>query len=121
VPLAPQELALQGHLADLAGRIAESVLGSYLLTIGGLALSHFPARPNEPEVDFVVTAGAQRIPIEVKYRARIDSQADTEGLRSFIEKAAYKAPFGILVTQGDVEVDDPRIISVPLPSILMMK
>lgn len=122
VPLLPRDLDANPHLSDLAGRLAESIVGTYLLTIGGLDLAHFPARPSEPEVDFVMTIGTRRIPIEVKYRRRIDPFADTEGLRSFIEKTAYNAPFGILITQTDAQsVPDPRIIALPLASLLLLR
>ena len=44
------------------------------------------------------------------------------GLRAFIEKAVYRAPFGILVTQTDEPAsDDPRIVSLPLSSLLLMR
>lgn len=121
VPLDPEGLARNPHLADLAGRIAESVVGTYLLTIGGLNLAHFPPRQGEPEVDFVMTIGAQRIPVEIKYRSRIDPRADTEGLRSFIERSAYNAPFGLLITQSEASLDDPRIVALPLSSLLMLR
>jgi predicted AAA+ superfamily ATPase len=121
IPLDPAQLALEPHVADLAGRIAESVTGTYLWTIGGLALAHFPARSDEPEVDFVLTVGTHRIPIEVKYRRRIDF-SDTEGLRAFVERVANNAPFGVLLTLGDeTVVDDPRIVVLPLSSLLLMR
>jgi len=101
---------------------AFSERGAYFLrTINGLDVAHFPARPTEPEVDFVLTIGEQRIPVEVKYRARIDHQ-DTVGLRAFMEKAHYNAPFGILVTRNEeVASDDPRIVSLPLSSLLLLR
>lgn len=75
----------------------------------------------EPEVDYVITIGEQRIPVEVKYRRRIDHR-DTLGLRAFVEKAVYNAPFGVLVTLMDEPgSDDPRIVSVPLSTFLMMR
>jgi hypothetical protein len=121
VPLTPQGLAENPHVADLAGRIAESVAGYFLRSIVNLDVAHFPERGAEPEVDFVLTVGEQRIPIEVKYRRRIN-HVDTLGLRSFIEKAHYHAPFGILVTlTDDVASDDPRIVSLPLSSLLLMR
>lgn len=122
VPLAPDALASMPHLSDLAGRIAESVCGGYLLTLSGIELAHFPERKPEPEVDFILTSGALRIPIEVKYRKHIDAHADTEGLRSFLEKTVYNAPFGILVTQTDgQDVPDPRIVTIPLSTLLMIR
>ena len=121
IPLSPDLLLQSPHLSDLAGRIAESTVGYFLRSLINLDVAHFPERGDEPEVDFVLTVGEQRIPIEVKYRRRIDF-ADTYGLRSFIEKAHYKAPFGILVTMmDDVATDDPRIISLPLSSLLLMR
>jgi predicted AAA+ superfamily ATPase len=70
-------------------------------------------------VDFILTIGTRRIPIEVKYRKRIDPLDDTRGLRAFIEKSVYNAPFGILVTLDDkVHIPDPRIIPISLSSFL---
>ena len=87
-----------------------------------LDLPHFPERPAEPEVDFVLTVGDKRIPLEVKYRRRIDPHRDTLGLRSFLEKTHYNAPFGVLVTMDDgVAIPDPRIVAVSLPSLLLMR
>lgn len=68
-----------------------------------------------------MTVGDQRIPIEVKYRSRI-TYSDTHGLRSFIEKSFYNAPFGVFVTLEDnITVDDPRIICLPLSTLLLMR
>lgn len=121
VPVDPIELEKQPHLTDLAGRIAESTAGYFLSSIVGLGVAHFPERDAEPEVDFILTVGEQRIPVEVKYRRGFDYR-DTHGLRAFIEKAHYNAPFGILVTLSDEPgTDDPRIISMPLSTILLMR
>jgi predicted AAA+ superfamily ATPase len=126
VPLAPGDLSEAPELSDLAGHIAESAAGSTLLAISGLDVAHFPPKPMEPEVDFVITIGTLRIPLEVKYRRRIDPRADTEGLRTFLEKTAYRAPFGILVTQADdtagaAGVADPRIVCLPLSSLMLLR
>lgn len=121
IPLDEAGLQQTPHVRDLAGHLAESVAGYFLRSITGAKLSHFPERGAEPEVDFVLTIGDQRIPIEVKYRSRVD-YADTYGLRSFIEKSVYNAPFGILVTSHDeIQVDDPRIIALPLSTLLLMR
>jgi len=121
VPLTPDGLVQAPHLTDLAGRIAESIVGYFLRSIPDLDVAHFPARSAEPEVDFVLTVGLQRIPVEVKYRRRVD-QRDTIGLRSFIEKTHYNAPFGILVTLLDETVlDDSHIVPLPLSSLLLMR
>ncbi len=121
VPIHPAGLEAAPHLSDLAGRIAESVVGHFFKSIVNLDVAYFPERGAEPEVDFILTIGEQRIPVEVKYRRRID-HADTRGLRAFIEKSHYNAPFCVLVTLGDESAsDDPCIVSVPLASLLLMR
>jgi predicted AAA+ superfamily ATPase len=122
VPLDPDGLSANPHLTDLAGHLAESVLGYFLASIPNLDVAHFPARSAEPEVDFVITVGTRRIPIEVKYRRRIDPHEDTRGLRAFLEKTVYNAPLGLLVTLDDgVTVNDPRIVPISLSSFLWLR
>jgi predicted AAA+ superfamily ATPase len=119
VPLDPEGLAANPHLSDIAGRLAESALGYFLASVPTLDVAHFPIRGDEPEVDYILTIGTKRIPIEVKYRKRIDPMEDTHGLRAFLEKSVYNAPFGLLVTLEDhVQVPDPRIIPISLSSFL---
>jgi len=101
--------------------LADSAAGYFLASVPNLDVAHFPERPTEPEVDYVATIGEQRIPVEVKYRRRIDYR-DTLGLRAFIEKAHYNAPFAVLVTLHDEPgSDDPRIVSLPLSTLLLMR
>lgn len=122
VPLHIEGLEQAPHLSDLAGHIAESVVGYFLGGIPHLDLAHFPERGAEPEVDFILTVGEHRIPLEVKYSQRIDPHRDTVGLRAFLERKVYNAPFGILVTMhDDVTVPDPRIVTVSLPSLLLLR
>ncbi len=121
IPLTPHELRHQPEAAPLAGHLAESILGFFLSGLPNLQIAWFPERDTEPEVDFVLTVGAYRIPIEVKYRQRLDPHRDTEGLRAFLEKTANRAPFGLLVGLSDeVTVDDPRIVALPLSSFLLL-
>lgn len=122
VPLDPESLASEPHLQSLAGHIAESVTGASLMTISHLDLAHLPARGGDPEIDFILTVGPRRIPLEVKYQRRIDPQADTEGLRTFMERAVNNAPFALLITQSEVDnVIDPRIISMPLSTLMLLR
>ena len=121
VPLAPSELARHPDLTAQAGHLAESVFGAAASAVSGLDVSHQPARGADPEVDFVLTVGVRRVPVEIKYRRRIDAHRDTIGLRSFLEKTANNAAFGVLVTQDAAGVvDDPRIVSLPLSSFLLL-
>jgi predicted AAA+ superfamily ATPase len=122
IPIDSAGLRRSPHLGTLAGHLAESVVGYFLANIPGLDVAHFPERGTEPEVDFVLTVGEQRIPLEVKYRQVIDPRRDTLGLRAFIEKTVNNAPFGALITLDDeVEIRDPRIVSLPLSSLLLMR
>jgi len=122
VPLDSDGLAANPHLTDLAGHLAESLLGYFLASIPNLDVAHFPARGAEPEVDFVITIGTRRIPVEVKYRRRIDPHEDTRGLRAFLEKTVYNAPLGLLVTLDDrVTLPDPRIVPISLSSFLWLR
>lgn len=122
VPIDSEGLQANPHLSDLAGHIAESILGYFFASIPNLDVAHFPVRGAEPEVDFILTVGTKRIPVEVKYRRRIDPGDDTRGLRAFLEKTAYNAHFGLLVTLEDgVRVPDPRIVPISLSNLLWMR
>jgi predicted AAA+ superfamily ATPase len=122
VPLAPDELAAAPHLATLAGHIADSVVGATLSTISLLGIAHWPARAGEDEVDFIITIGTKRIPLEVKYQRRIDPLRDTESLRTFMENRVNNAPFGLLIVQtDDVVLTDPRIVVIPLSSFMLLR
>jgi predicted AAA+ superfamily ATPase len=122
IPLDLAGLQADPHVTDIAGHLVESTLGYFLASIPNLDVAHSPSRAADPEVDFVVTVGTKRIPIEVKYRKRIDVHEDTRGLRAFLEKTVNNAPFGLLVTlQDGVEVSDPRIIPISLSSLLWLR
>ena len=108
-------------VATQVGHVIESVLGYYLRGMPGLEVAWFPERATEPEVDFVLTVGTRRIPIEVKYRRSAPSSADTVGLAAFCAKAAYGADFGIVVTQtaeGDL---GNNLIAVPASTFLLLR
>ena len=122
IPLTPDDLAERPKLTSMAGHIAESVFGSVASTITGLDISHFPERGLEREVDFVLTVGYRRLPVEIKYQKRIDQLRDTLGIRSFLEKSVNNSPFGLLITQDDsAVVDDPRIVSMPLSTFMLLR
>jgi predicted AAA+ superfamily ATPase len=122
VPLEPEELSEKPLMADVAGRIAESIVGYFLASLG-LTVQHRPTRHNEPEIDFVITAGDSRIPVEVKYQARIDHVRDADALRSFISKPQNRAPVGIMITRNDSDIItiDDKIIMLPMKTLLLAR
>jgi hypothetical protein len=121
-PLDPEALARNPDLSPSAQDRAESVLDATLATIPLLDVSRFPRFAKRAEMDRILIIGTRRIPVEVKYQKRIDPLRDTEALRTFLEKAANNAPFGLLVTQTDVEaVVDPRIVALPLSTVMLLR
>ena len=122
VPIAPRHLAKANQaVATAAGHLIESDIGYYLKGIPGSDVSWFPARNQEPEVDFVLTLGLQRIPIEVKYcRGRANS-GDLAGLMSFCSQAKYNAPFGLLITQELSGVLNENVIALPAYALLSVR
>ena len=122
IPLTAEALAERPELTALAGHLAESIFGSVASTMHGLDIGHLPERGLDREVDFVLTVGAQRVPVEIKYQRRIDPLRDTLGIRSFVEKSVNNASFGLLITQDHSgQVDDPRIVSLPLSSFMLLR
>lgn len=122
VPLDPVALRdCDEAVATQAGCLVESVLGYFLKGVPGLDLAWFPERTNEPEVDFVLTIGTTRIPLEVKYRQRGPSAADVKGLESFCGKKAYGAPFGLIVTQTAEGPVGDCALAVPASTFLLLK
>ena len=121
IPLDPNALAASPEITTMAGCTAESTFGATVSAIRGLDIAHQPEQDQTHEVDFVITIGDRRIPVEVKYQRPIDPVRDTVGLRSFIEQTANRAPFGLLITQTDTPPhDDPRIVSMPLSTFMLM-
>jgi len=122
LPLDPVALAKRPELTAEVEHLAESVVGAMLSSLPGLDVAHVPESAEEPEIDFVVSVGTVKVPLEVKYQRRVDPLRDTEGLRTFIERSANRAPFGLLITQTDSSaVEDPRIVSLPLSTLLLLR
>ena len=122
IPLTSDGLEQRPELTTIAGHLAESIFGSVASTINGLDIAHFPPRGIEREVDFVLTVGARRVPVEIKYQRRIDPLRDTLGIRSFLDKSVNNASFGLLITQDNSgESDDPRIVTMPLSTFMLLR
>ena len=119
VPLTAEELAgVPQTVSTLAGHIMESVLVYFLKGIPGLEVSWFPERGDEPEVDYVLTIGLKRIPIEVKYTRGKATRKDVKGLESFCRIGKYNAPFGLLITQQESGPIGDNVLAVPAAALL---
>jgi predicted AAA+ superfamily ATPase len=124
VPIAPRQLAQANEaVSTTAGHLIESDIGYYLKGIPGsdVSLSWFPARNQEPEVDFVLTLGLSRIPIEIKYRRGRPDGGGLAGLRSFCSQAKYNAPFGLLITQELSGALNEKIVALPAYALLSVR
>lgn len=122
LPLDPDAIRKSNEaVSGQVGHVIESVLGYFLKGVPGVELAWFPERSNEPEVDFVLTVGTSRIPIEVKYRRDKPNKAAIAGLESFCSKSAYAAPFGIVVTQAFEGPIGDCVIAVPASTFLLLR
>ena len=122
VPISPQHLASANEVdSTTAGHLIESDVGYYLKGIPGSEASWFPARSDEPEVDFVLTLGERRLPIEVKYRRARPGGGDLAGLRSFCGQPKYNAPFGLLITQEFSGLLGENIVALPAYALLSVR
>jgi predicted AAA+ superfamily ATPase len=127
IPLSPSILAdAQEPTASLAGHIIESLLGYYFSGISGIGITWFPGRNERPEVDYVITIGDQKIPVEVKFSRSKSTRDDIRGLESFCSRDTNNAPFGILITQNESGLWENRgeqvdnIISIPASNIFLL-
>jgi len=123
IPLAPERLDRAEGLAELAGHLVESIVGYYTLSLTGLDVAYLPVRTGQAEVDLVLSIGTQRIPIEIKYRRRVDAPRDVAGLTAFLGQQANNAPFGLVITRSDTRVPplDPRIVPIALRDLLLVR
>lgn len=122
LPLDPAELGkVDQAVAGRVGHVVESVLGYFLKGIPGVDLSWFPPRANEPEVDFILSIGTTRIPVEVKYRRGGPERGDLAGIESFCNKPAYNAPFGLVITRSARGPLGETAIAVPAATFLLLR
>jgi predicted AAA+ superfamily ATPase len=124
VPIEPGALReCDEAVSGQAGHLVESVLGYFLKGIPGVELAWFPARGNgqEPEIDLVLTIGTGRIPVEIKYRREAAEKRDLAGIRTFCEKPAYAAEFGLVITQTSEGPIGDKAIAVPASTFLLIR
>ena len=120
VPLTSDEFANASEsVITQAGYLAESIVGAYLTSVPSLDVSWLPETSNEAEVDFVLSIGSKRVPVEVKYRRQL-KKSDSAAVRSFISQPKYNAPFGIVITREEAgEIDN--VFFIPLQALLAMR
>lgn len=122
IPLDPADLAKEiESVVTQAGHLIESTLGYFLAGIPGLDVASFPPRPTEPEVDFILTIGTLRIPVEVKYRSRPPTIDQLGGIRHFLRKPAYQSAFGLVVTQTYAGLVADDILAIPASTMLLLR
>jgi predicted AAA+ superfamily ATPase len=102
----------------MAGHLVESLIGYKLKGVPTVEVMWFPERKDEPEIDYVITLGVKRIPIEIKYQKTISSQ-DWAAAEAFCSKPHYEAPFGIIVTQEHAGKVGNSCVAVPAANLLL--
>lgn len=70
------------------------------------------------EVDFVLTLGLKRVPIEVKYQPRI-SPSEFAAAEAFCAKPHYGASFGLIVTRDHADRMGSTTVAVTAPALLL--
>ncbi len=120
LPLDAETLATTPEaIVSQVGHLAESVVGAYLSQVSGLDLSWLPTASEESEIDFVLTIGLRRIPLEVKYRKQV-TNSDCIAIRQFLQQPQFNAPFGVVITQDRVDEED-GVFFVPMYALLGLK
>ncbi|PKK81775.1 MAG: hypothetical protein CVT47_00680 [Thermoplasmata archaeon HGW-Thermoplasmata-2] len=105
------------------GRIAETLVYEhckrlkYCLEPGSNAEIFYWKNKKGEEVDIVMEIARRPIPIEVKYRKKIDNE-DLKGINEFLEKYQKTCLFGIVITKDLLEMRG-KLIFVPLWLFLM--
>ncbi len=121
VPLDPSELKSEPQaVATLAGHLVEGIMASFLKRVPGVELSWFPERDQEPEIDFILTIGVKRIPVEVKYKRGRLARTECKGIYSFCGKEHYNAPFGLVITQDFAGRINRHVVAVPASRFLLL-
>lgn len=122
IPIAPSRLAGANEaVCTVAGHLVESVVGVFLSSIPGVDVACLPPRNDDPEIDFVLTIGEQRIPIEVKYQRKKPRAQDCAGIDWFCDNAHFNAPFGLVLTQEAMGSIGKYAIAMPASTFLLLR
>lgn len=69
----------------------------------------------------MLTIGADRLPVEVKYRRNSPGSNDLGGIETFCSKPAYSADFGLIITQSAEGPIGDKAIAVPASTFLLLR
>jgi len=119
------DLALRNAILKLGDKLLEddTMLGFYAENLVFNALRSFEGiielsfyKEKNRDIDFIVSLGGKRyLPVEVKYREKID---DTASIKHFI--ATYNQKFGIVVTKNFVKNNEEnKLLFIPLSVFLL--
>jgi len=97
------------------GKLAETIVFNHCLRLkfaltGKAMPDMFYWRENDEEIDIILDCMEHVLPVEVKYRNRID-KSDIKAIRDFVENG--QAPFGIVVTADKLDKNG-KLIFIPL-------
>jgi uncharacterized protein len=107
---------------NLAGALTESLVFSHLASFaegltGSCRLYHYRTYGGA-EADMVLEGRGRWVPVEVKAGATV-SKGDAKGLEAFLDEHPQKAPFGILLYNGDEAIPlSRRAAAIPLGAFL---
>jgi predicted AAA+ superfamily ATPase len=118
----PVDMALRNAVLKTRTTLDDHMMGLYAENVVARELMGWPERieltyyrEKTREVDFVLTHGGDRhIPVEVKYRSKIDQ---IDGLRSFMSK--YRLSFGCIITRDRTAQFDAGVLCLPLRYFLL--
>jgi len=121
IPLDPSELAsVDQAVATQAGHLVESCIGNHCSQIPRVDLSWVSQKANTDEIDFILTIGDKRIPIEVKYVSRKIRQSDYEAVSKFALNPHYGAEFGLVATQTLAGELSDNVLAVRALDLLLL-
>lgn len=103
------------------GKLVETVVFNHCLRLKFSLTNRarpemFYWRENGDEIDIILDCMEHALPVEVKYRNRID-KPDVKAIREFVENG--KAPFGFVITVDKLEKDG-NLLYIPLWLFLLM-
>ena len=103
------------------GKLVETIVFNHCLRLKFNLTSKampdmFYWRENGDEIDIILDCMEHVLPVEVKYRNRID-RPDVKAIREFVESG--QAPFGFVITVDKLEKDG-NILYIPLWLFLLM-